>query len=359
MRSLFLISFLFLLACEPAKQEKPVFKQVKLAQASALPGPEHLSEWNLFLPPLNKLQPEEGVIPYTLNTPLFTDYAHKLRFFKLPKGEVANYQGEEVLDFPQGSIVIKNFYYPADFRKPEQDCRILETRLLIREKADWKALTYVWNDEQTEAFLQIAGKSIPVSWTDKAGVLRNVNYSVPNLNQCKGCHERNGQMSLIGPTLRQLNREQADGNQLALFEKMGLVKGLPESNKWSRIPDWDNPADGTLDERARGWLEINCAHCHRLEGPAKNSGLYLTYFESDPYKLGVNKPPVAAGRGSGGLRYGIVPGKPEESILFHRIASLDPGVMMPELGRKLAHEEGIELIRNWITQMPTPKQIAP
>src|SRR5690606_5381795 len=96
---------------------------------------------------------------------------------------------------------------------------------------------------------------------------------------------------------------------------------------------------------------INCAHCHRAEGPARNTGLYLTFAEGDPYKLGVRKPPVAAGRGSGGLKYGIVPGEPEESILMHRIESLDPGVMMPEVGRKMRHEEGIALVRDWIKAM--------
>lgn len=86
------------------------------------------------------------------------------------------------------------------------------------------------------------------------------------------------------------------------------------------------------------------------------TGLYLTFDETDPYKLGIYKPPVAAGRGSGGLKYSIVPGKPEESILIHRIESLDPGAMMPEVGRKVRHEEGIELVREWVLALSGKKE---
>jgi hypothetical protein len=68
-------------------------------------------------------------------------------------------------------------------------------------------------------------------------------------------------------------------------------------------------------------------------------------------QLGIGKAPVAAGKGSGGRLFGIVPGKPEESILQYRIESTHPGIMMPELGRKLVHEEGVELVRQWISEM--------
>lgn len=70
-----------------------------------------------------------------------------------------------------------------------------------------------------------------------------------------------------------------------------------------------------------------------------------------PMALGIGKAPVAAGKGSGGRLYSIVPGKPDESILLYRIESVDPGVMMPEMGRRLAHKEGVELVRQWILEM--------
>jgi hypothetical protein len=79
--------------------------------------------------------------------------------------------------------------------------------------------------------------------------------------------------------------------------------------------------------------------------------MYLDIHQTDMAKLGLNKSPVAAGKGSGNRKFGIVKGKPEESMLVYRIESLDPGEMMPEVGRKLQHKEGIALIRKWIKEM--------
>ncbi|MDX1385143.1 MAG: hypothetical protein R3190_15935, partial [Thermoanaerobaculia bacterium] len=117
----------------------------------------------------------------------------------------------------------------------------------------------------------------------------------------------------------------------------------------------DDPATGSLDARARAYLEINCAHCHNPEGPARTTGLDLSWSADEPVDLGVYKFPVAAGRGSGDRLFGIVPGAPEESILIYRMLSLDPGVMMPELGRRRVHEEGVALLEEWIAAMPEPE----
>ena len=108
---------------------------------------------------------------------------------------------------------------------------------------------------------------------------------------------------------------------------------------------------GSLDARARAWLEINCAHCHNPAGPARNSGLDLLASQTNPTAYGVYKAPVAAGRGSGGREFDIVPGQPDKSIMVYRIASTDGGIMMPELGKRLVHEEGLALIREWIAAM--------
>jgi hypothetical protein len=96
---------------------------------------------------------------------------------------------------------------------------------------------------------------------------------------------------------------------------------------------------------------VNCAHCHNPEGPAHTSGLDLSWSQSDPALWGVLKRPVAAGRGSAGFEFSIEPGHPERSILVHRMASDDPGVMMPELGRTLVDERGVALMREWIAGM--------
>ena len=350
----FLAITLVIVSCQSDQSKKPiVIEEVSISQKTILPGPEYLSEWGLFKGELANLEPVDGMIPYDLNTQLFTDYASKLRFVKLQSGTSAQFDATEVLDFPLETILVKNFFYPSETSKNGR--RIIETRLLVHIPEGWNALTYVWNEEQTEAVLTLSGVTLPVSWTDESGLLKEVDYSVPNLVQCKSCHERKGRMTPIGPTVRQLNREypytaDESANQIDTWKALGLLEGVP-AGTLPKLPVWNDESTGTLSERARAWLEINCAHCHRSDGPAKNSGLHLLASETDKYRLGINKPPVAAGRGSAGLKYAVVPGNPEESILVHRIASSDPGVMMPELGRKLVHEEGVQLVADWIASM--------
>ncbi|MEX0298321.1 MAG: SO2930 family diheme c-type cytochrome [Kordiimonas sp.] len=312
-----------------------------------------LSAYGLFDNPKQQT-PTASVLPFAIKVPLFTDYAHKYRFVYIPNGASARFDPEEAFDFPIGSVLVKTFAYPADFRKPEENIRLIETRLLIHQEKGWNAWAYVWNDEQTDAVLKVAGKTIPVDWIDETGVRQKIDYVVPNKNQCKGCHTFNKKFSPIGPKARNLNYEHSfpDGNknQLEKWAEVGFLTGLPALDTVSSIPAFDD-VSAPLDKRARAYLDINCAHCHRLEGPASTSGLFLTYGETNPTTWGHNKRPVAAGRGSGGLSYDIAPGKPEESILIYRLNSVDPGIMMPELGRTTIHAEGVVLLREWINQL--------
>lgn len=345
------VSFMILLAIVGCQKSKPiVVEELSLSNSTVQLGNETLSSYHFFLGELKNLSPAEGVIPYQLNSPLFTDYAFKKRFIKFPTGGFASYHPTEVLKFPEGTILIKNFYYPEDFRRPDENIRIIETRLLILENEEWKALPYIWNDQQTEAYLNVAGKNIPIKWTHFDGSKKEVLYSVPNMNQCKSCHMKGGKIMPIGPTARQLNGLMNEKNQLSQLAKYGLLHELPELAKIPKLSSYDD-SNENINDRARAWLEVNCAHCHRSDGPAKTSGLHLLASITNRYELGIGKAPVAAGRGSGGRKYDIVPGHPEESILYYRINSQDPGIMMPELGKKLIHEEGVDLIKQWIEEM--------
>ena len=354
---LIFLTFIFLsalISCEPKKQEIVVLPEEEMAVDLSSIGREKLSDYGFFVGALKEFSPAPDVIPYSLNSALFTDYAFKQRFVKIPPEAQVNYHAHDVLEFPAGTVLIKNFYYPADFRKPAENIRILETRLLINEAGTWRALPYIWNEEQTEAYLNVAGKNLDVTWTHYKGEKKNIKYSVPNMNQCKGCHLRGDKVMPIGPSARQLNGDyefkSGIENQLTHWQNLNLITGLPAANQIPKLVNFEKQ-DELIDARARAWLEINCAHCHRADGPAKNSGLYLLASEKDLTKLGVGKAPVAAGKGSGGLLYSIVPGKPEESILQFRIESVHPGIMMPELGRSITHEEGVELVRKWIGEM--------
>lgn len=317
---------------------------------------KNLSEYNFFTGTIKELKANERVIPYDLITPLFTDYAHKQRFVYVPEGKSVEYDTSKVLQFPVGTCLIKNFYYPEDFRKPEGQRRIMETRLLVHREKGWDNLDYIWNDEQTDATLENAGDIKEVKWTHYDGSAMHADYIIPNKNQCKSCHWRNdASFSPIGPKVRNLNRDYAyaDGteNQLVRWSKLGILKNAPAPEAAPKIADWVDSAHYDVNQRSRAYLEMNCGHCHSPSGPAYTSGLYLNLENMNTENLGFCKTPVAAGKATGNFMYDIVPGHPELSILTYRMNSTDPGIKMPEIGRALVHKEGVELITRWIKEM--------
>ena len=316
---------------------------------------EKLSGYHFFQGNLRDQIPNERVLPYDLNTPLFSDYAQKARFIWIPEGVKATYKANEVFDFPVGTVLIKTFYYLHDERDITQGIRNIETRLLIKRPDKWDALAYIWNDEQTEAYLDIVGDIKTVNWINKLGKAMAVDYIVPNKNQCKGCHYNEGVLEPIGPKGRNINKTftYSDGkfNQLEKWSNVGLLAGYDVALHHPVVAQWDNPDSGTLHERAMAYLDINCGHCHNPNGPANTTGLNLVADAKKNMALGIYKSPVAAGTGTGGYKYNIIPGKPDESILTYRMASTELGAMMPELGRRLVHNEGVALIREWIAEM--------
>ena len=324
--------------------------------------PRTLDAYELFEGEARWHRPATGVIGYELNTPLFSDHANKLRFVKLPAGEAARYREEGPFEFPVGTIIAKTFAYPlAD--GGDGDLRLIETRILWHTAEGWIGLPYVWDEAQERAVLEVAGETVPVRFEDAEGAVHTFDYHVPNTNQCKACHRVDGErMTPIGPRAAQLNgpRRGLDGepageeSQLDHWRRLGALEGAPPAAEAPRWPVWDEPSTGSLDHRARAWLDVNCAHCHNLEGPARSTNLDLRFANTDPTLLGVYKSPVAAGRGSGDRLHDIEPGKPERSILLYRLESVDPGVMMPELGRSQIDRAGIELIREWIAEMEDP-----
>ncbi len=119
-----------------------------------------------------------------------------------------------------------------------------------------------------------------------------------------------------------------------------------------RYPVWNEPSTGTLEQRARAYLDINCAHCHSIAGKANTSALFLNYNHPLNINYGLCKPPIAAGRGAGGVLFDVVPGQPEKSILMNRLSSTKAAVKMPELAKGMVHKEGVALIEEWIRSLP-------
>ncbi len=364
-RPLLALAALLLAGCARAPAPEPV-------RFFADGQPERLAEWNVLYVADGRLRLNARVLPYDLDSALFTDYAHKLRTVWMPAGSAARYQPDGALDFPVGTIISKTFYYPrgddgtvlrsADTgAEPDggltlDRVRLVETRLLVRRASGWLALPYVWNDAQTEARLMRTGDLVPLTLAGADGRRQQLDYLVPDENQCAGCHGtdlRSRQISPIGPKARHLNHDFAyasgKANQLRHWQALGQLVDVP-AGALPRNVAWNDP-QAPLEARARAYLDINCGHCHSDKGAARTSGMWLDANTHDPLRIGRCKLPIAAGQGTGNRAWDIVPGAPDDSILTYRMESTDPGVMMPELGRALVHEEGVALIRQWIAAM--------
>lgn len=333
--------------------------------------PSKLSQWDLFELRNGELIPRDATV-YDLNSALFSDYALKLRTLRLPKGTAIRAVDGDLV-FPVGTILSKTFYYPRSDAKagrgrsavqktqePQQveslqldRVQLLETRILINTTDGWQALPYVWSSDQSDATLEVAGEVFPLTLVDGRERV-DFEYLVPDANQCSACHGVDGlQIKPIGMNVRHLSKTRTyagrEQNQLAHWQHRGLLQGTLAPTPPLAVA-WNDPTQ-PLEARARAYLDVNCSHCHSASGGANNSGLLLERDIHDPVQLGICKSPVATGRGSGGDSYTIVPGSPRESIMIYRMQSTESDIAMPELGRSLVHEEGVELISEWIRSM--------
>ena len=138
--------------------------------------PRRVSEYGFFLDKAGRV-PDTRVIPYALNTALYSDGADKLRYIFLPDGAVMTDTGEGgLLDLPVGSAIIKTFAFGETY---------IETRLLLHRADGWLALPYKWNEDQTEATLALVGARMELTRLDG----ETISYQIPNKNQCKQCRE--------------------------------------------------------------------------------------------------------------------------------------------------------------------------
>ena len=297
--------------------------------------PKNLSEYGFFQDERAQ-HPSARVHPYALNTPLWSDGAEKLRFIYLPEGTQLAADGEGLLQFPVGSAIIKTFAFGEG-----ADRRLIETRVLLHRADGWTALPYRWNAEQTDASLALTGGRVDL--TTPAG--EAISYAIPNKNQCKSCHAKDGQVIPIGPKARNLSAQ-----WLGQMAKYGNLDRVPDGA--GRLPVWAARADADpAAPLARAYLDVNCAHCHQPGGGASNSGLDLRWEQDGAHAIGIMKRPVAAGRGAGGHDFSVLPGEPDKSILLYRMDSAEPGIAMPELGKSSVDRDGVAVVRRWILEM--------
>lgn len=341
-------------SAEPAGNQLPEESPVTVDVNARRPAMK-LSDYHLF-EDLSGQVPSPGVIPYAMNSHSYLDHASQRTWLYLPPGAAAEYRPDDALSFPVGTVLIQNLLFPEDEGDAAQTGRLVETRLMMHGSKGWKAVPYLWNEDGTDADRSVIGEKTAMTLTLASGEPSTFTYITPNMNECKRCHVDEQGMHPIGVTAANLNREiDIDGtavNQLAHWQDLGLLTGLPEDRESiPQIPDWTDEESASVERRARSWLDVNCSHCHNPRGAASTSGLDLTFQQSTPVRYGVYKPPVAAGRGSAGLLFSILPKKPDESFLVRRMESSEMGVMMPPLGRSTHDAHGVEVIRQWIAEM--------
>lgn len=310
-----------------------------------------LSEYNFFEGNIKDLIPVYGVLPYDLISPLFSDYAHKKRFIWMPKDVSAIYVNDySVLDFPVGTILIKNFYY--EYVLPEGNTKLIETRLMIKKEEGWVFANYKWNADQTQATFDLDGSSVSLNFMENE-VQKSVNYFIPSGSQCYTCHKSENDVGIpIGPKPQNLNKTLAYANgtmnQLDKWVEMGYLSPNYPSNINS-VVNWEDTSQ-PLELRARSYLDINCAHCHADNRHCDYRSMRFEFhLSSDIQNLGVCV--EADDIFDNSLTYIVKPHSAERSILSVRLKSIAPEIRMPLLGRTTRHEEGIQLIDTWINSL--------
>ncbi len=322
--------------------------------------PRLLSQTGIFQD-LQTLTPNDGVIPYDLTEAFWSDGALKDRWMAIPNDGTHDTPEEQIVfsengdwNFPVGSVLIKHLELPVDENDPSIIKR-LETRLVIKaEDGSYYYLVYKWNDEGTDAVLleDSLDEQITVKRTD--GSTRIQTWHYPDGPECFSCHDTGG---TLGPRTRYLNKEITYdktgiyANQLVTLSHLGILNENIDDAQAARYQTHKAMDDlnATLDERARSYLDLNCAYCHRPGRSGERAQfdlrLFNTLAQTGLLTAGANTPIGVPGEKI------VVPGDASRSILFHRTNSVNNAIMMPPLAKNLVDEKAVALIREWINQL--------
>lgn len=305
--------------------------------------PERLSETGLYSAGTLLVHP--GNFSYTPQYPLWSDGAAKRRWLYLPSGSTIDASNPDAWQFPPGTRLWKEFSLGQR----------VETRMIERlADGTWRYATYVWNDEQTEAFLAQDGghAAYPVAAAPGG------RYAIPSRDDCLACHE-GAAVPVLGVTALQLSHDRdesaphaeapgADDIDLRSMVARGLIANLPPAllDKPPRIA-----ASSPTGRSALGYLHANCGHCHNDAGPLSLLEMVMAQDSVADIEKVLR---TLLGKRSDfrlhGMDTRIVPGQPGASVLALRMKSRDPLTQMPPLGTQLADAEGLALIERWIQQ---------
>lgn len=302
-------------------------KKALIEEMNTMDFPTLLSEHKIFAGTMSELVPTADFHLYELSSTLFTDHAEKQRLVFVPENTRLEAVDNNLVNFPEGTILVKTFYYFIDKRQPSLGKKIQETRLLVKKNDGWQVATYRWNEAQSDAQLLTVGYSQPVNWLDENGVGHAITYAIPSNNACVTCHNQSGKVMPIGPKVQNWNRAVVRNsdtlNQLTHLSNLGILNTVNPSDYFS-LPDYSSIS---LDEitRARAYFEVNCAHCHNPDGYASDKKVNFL-FATPVHDMGLG---------------------PHAS---HLGGLLDKG-KMPKLGTTTVDTAGVRLMRKFIDNL--------
>jgi len=308
--------------------------------------PETLAATGCFTD-LATLEPAAGVLPYELNLPFWSDGADKSRWMVLPEGGQIGFDAEGDWTVPEGTLFIKHFDIEAVAGDPTTAIR-LETRFLVHEADGVRGYVYRWNDAGTEATLLPSGATRQVTVTDDEGPT-DFAWQFPARHQCKSCHTKEAG-GVLGLETAQLNRETSlhgpVDNQLAIWAEWEVFTEATSPADLATLPAHPEPEDAAapLEERARSWLHVNCANCHRGAVGAEDMDLRWTTALGETAACDAEP-----GKGDLGITGAALlsPGAPDTSLLYRRVVAQAP-YRMPPIASSRVDSVGGALIEAWI-----------
>ncbi|MBP85957.1 MAG: hypothetical protein CMJ64_04440 [Planctomycetaceae bacterium] len=313
--------------------------------------PRKLSESGLFASVVEQL-PAPGVIPYSINAEPWADYAVAQRFVAVPEAGTINAEAL-TYSFPKDSVLVKTLSLAMETGNPSTR-RKVETQILHFDGTEWQPYTYQWNDEQTDAeLLDAAGaeRVFEIDDADATGGKREQTWRFSGRAECQRCHNK-----WSGPPLAfntpQLNKTHDYGgtvaSQLDTSAHIKLIENAPPDKDRAKLA---NPLDSSDDReaRARAYLQVNCAHCHRLHA----GSAVLSHMHYDLPLEKTNMVGVRPSQGTFGIHAAqvISPGDPFRSVLLYRMSKLGGG-RMPHIGSTEIDHDSLQLMYEWIQQIP-------
>ncbi|MGB3799060.1 MAG: PQQ-dependent sugar dehydrogenase [Lewinella sp.] len=334
-------------------------KILHLRQREAAPDPPaRLSELAVFTD-MERLEVADGILPYDVNAPLWSDRAIKKRWMAIPNdgdfdeaAEQIRFSADEDWTFPEGTVFIKHFDLPTSVSDPNQRTK-LETRFFVMaENGTAYGLTYKWNEEQTDAFLQLESTEATYEIFEDDRVVSTQTWGFPGRDQCMSCHNTNAN-HVLGVKTHQLNGSVFypglghEENQLKYLSDHNILSsdlgGLTAYPQAVGLAD----ASASLDDKIKSYLDANCSSCHRVGGVTGIS-MDLRFHTPLEAKNILSLPTQSQTSNHDNLL--VEPGHHEDSELWIRDQSREEN-RMPPIGSKLVDEDYIQALAQWIDDL--------